>query len=172
MERFGLRNDQWDRIKDVLPGREGHVGARRKIIERSSKLTKRFSTDLELGVHGAICRSVSATGKRSINGSRLRDESRNWRRPVSIWMRRTRNVELHPSSQESADRRRDRSSQPSPHHPQYWSYILFPPVPSFPRPVRWEAVCLLKVWSTIIEGVRLAFGPLPRLGQGLRPTLV
>jgi transposase len=26
MERFGLRNDQWDRIKDVLPGREGHVG--------------------------------------------------------------------------------------------------------------------------------------------------
>ena len=26
MERFGLRNDQWDRIKNVLPGREGHVG--------------------------------------------------------------------------------------------------------------------------------------------------
>ena len=28
MERFGLHNDQWDRIKDVLPGREGHVGGR------------------------------------------------------------------------------------------------------------------------------------------------
>jgi transposase len=26
MERFGLRNDQWERIKDVLPGREAHVG--------------------------------------------------------------------------------------------------------------------------------------------------
>src|SRR5260370_30980292 len=26
MERFGLRTDQWERIKDVLPGREGHVG--------------------------------------------------------------------------------------------------------------------------------------------------
>src|ERR1700681_753901 len=26
MERFGLRNDQWERIKDVLPGRDGHVG--------------------------------------------------------------------------------------------------------------------------------------------------
>ncbi len=26
MERFGLRDDQWDRIKDMLPGREGHVG--------------------------------------------------------------------------------------------------------------------------------------------------
>ena len=26
MERFALRNDQWDRIKNILPGREGHVG--------------------------------------------------------------------------------------------------------------------------------------------------
>ena len=26
MERFGLRDDQWERIKDFLPGREGHVG--------------------------------------------------------------------------------------------------------------------------------------------------
>jgi transposase len=26
MERLGLRDDQWDRIKDFLPGREGHVG--------------------------------------------------------------------------------------------------------------------------------------------------
>jgi transposase len=26
MERLGLRDDQWDRIKDILPGREGHVG--------------------------------------------------------------------------------------------------------------------------------------------------
>ena len=26
MRRFGLRDDQWDRIKDLLPGREGSVG--------------------------------------------------------------------------------------------------------------------------------------------------
>jgi transposase len=26
MERFGLRDDQWDRIKDILSGREGDVG--------------------------------------------------------------------------------------------------------------------------------------------------
>ena len=26
MRRFALRDDQWDRIKDFLPGREGHVG--------------------------------------------------------------------------------------------------------------------------------------------------
>jgi transposase len=26
VRRYGLLDDQWDRIKDVLPGREGHVG--------------------------------------------------------------------------------------------------------------------------------------------------
>src|SRR5262249_12285557 len=26
MRRYGLRDEQWDRIKDFLPGREGHVG--------------------------------------------------------------------------------------------------------------------------------------------------
>jgi transposase len=27
MRRYALRNDQWERICDLLPGREGHVGA-------------------------------------------------------------------------------------------------------------------------------------------------
>ena len=26
MRRYGLRDDQWERIKNLLPGREGHVG--------------------------------------------------------------------------------------------------------------------------------------------------
>ena len=26
MRRYALRDDQWDRIADFLPGREGHVG--------------------------------------------------------------------------------------------------------------------------------------------------
>jgi transposase len=26
VRRYGLRDDQWERIKDFLPGREGHVG--------------------------------------------------------------------------------------------------------------------------------------------------
>lgn len=30
MKRYGLRDDQWDRIKDGLPGREGHVGVTAK----------------------------------------------------------------------------------------------------------------------------------------------
>ena len=28
MGRYGLRDDQWGRIKDFLPGRDGHVGVR------------------------------------------------------------------------------------------------------------------------------------------------
>lgn len=27
MRRHGLRDDQWEHIRDLLPGREGHVGA-------------------------------------------------------------------------------------------------------------------------------------------------
>jgi transposase len=27
MRRYALRDDQWDRIKDLLPGRVGHVGS-------------------------------------------------------------------------------------------------------------------------------------------------
>ena len=26
VRRFGLRDDQWERIKDLLPGREGWLG--------------------------------------------------------------------------------------------------------------------------------------------------
>src|SRR5258708_15534636 len=30
MRRYGLRDDEWDRIKDLLPGRAGHVGVTAK----------------------------------------------------------------------------------------------------------------------------------------------
>jgi transposase len=30
MRCYALRDDQWDRIKDILPGREGHVGVTAK----------------------------------------------------------------------------------------------------------------------------------------------
>ena len=30
MRRYGLRDDQWDRIRDLLPGREGYVGGNAK----------------------------------------------------------------------------------------------------------------------------------------------
>ncbi len=30
MHRYGLRDDQWEQIKDFLPGRKGHVGGTAK----------------------------------------------------------------------------------------------------------------------------------------------
>ena len=30
MRRYGLRDDQWERIEDFLPGRDGHVGVSAK----------------------------------------------------------------------------------------------------------------------------------------------
>lgn len=30
MRRYALRDDQWERIKDILPGRSGHVGVTAK----------------------------------------------------------------------------------------------------------------------------------------------
>ena len=30
MRRFSLRDDQWDRIEDILPGKEGHIGVTAK----------------------------------------------------------------------------------------------------------------------------------------------
>src|SRR6516165_11151659 len=30
MRRYALRDDQWNRIKDILPGKEGHVGVTAK----------------------------------------------------------------------------------------------------------------------------------------------
>lgn len=37
MRRYGLRDDQWDRIKDFFPGEMGTLAGRRKIIDCSSK---------------------------------------------------------------------------------------------------------------------------------------
>ena len=34
MRRYALRDDQWDGIKDILPGREGHVG----VIAKNNRL--------------------------------------------------------------------------------------------------------------------------------------
>lgn len=30
MRRYGMRDDQWERIKELLPGRDGHVGVTAK----------------------------------------------------------------------------------------------------------------------------------------------
>ncbi|MFT9166324.1 MAG: transposase, partial [Komagataeibacter saccharivorans] len=34
MRRYGLNNGQWERIKDLLPGRKGHVGGIEAVLYR------------------------------------------------------------------------------------------------------------------------------------------
>ncbi len=60
MRRYALRDDQWDRIKDFLPGREGHVGG--------TAADNRLFVEAVLYRYrpaflGAIFRSVSVIGK-------------------------------------------------------------------------------------------------------------
>ena len=66
MQRFGLRDDQWERIKDVLPGREGHVGG---TAEDNRLFVEAVLYRYRTGVPGVICLRVSATGRRSTNVS-------------------------------------------------------------------------------------------------------
>ena len=60
MRRYSLRDNQWQRIKDLLPVREGYVGDtaanNRLLMEGSCIATAR-------AFHGATFLPVSATGK-------------------------------------------------------------------------------------------------------------
>ena len=66
MRRYALRDDQWDRIKDILPGREGHVGGTAADNRRSSKP---FCSGFAPASRGAISPSALATGRSSISAS-------------------------------------------------------------------------------------------------------
>ena len=52
MRRHELTDDQFDRIKNVLPGRDGYVGAQLKIIGFINGVLWIFKT----GAPGEICR--------------------------------------------------------------------------------------------------------------------
>jgi hypothetical protein len=49
VRRYGLRDDQWDAIKDLLPGREGSVGVNTHL--RFSRWAK--------SAYGSTCSSIS-----------------------------------------------------------------------------------------------------------------
>jgi hypothetical protein len=66
MWRFELRDDQWERIKNLLLGPHGSVGVTRRIIGCS---WRRSCTVIVSECHGAICRSGSAREARSTCGS-------------------------------------------------------------------------------------------------------
>ncbi|BFU90708.1 MAG: hypothetical protein NTAFB01_18950 [Nitrospira sp.] len=52
--RYALRDDQWERIKDFLPGREGHVGG-------TAKDNRLFIEAVAPGLRGETCRRGSET---------------------------------------------------------------------------------------------------------------
>ena len=66
MHRYALRDDQWDKIKDFLPGREGHVGGRRPTIACSST---RSSIAIARASRGAIYPSATGIGKPFTDGT-------------------------------------------------------------------------------------------------------
>ena len=76
MRRFGLRDDQWERIKDLLPGREGTVGVtaadNRLFVEA---VLYRYRTGMpwrdlpERSATGNRCTAVSAAGPNPVSGS-------------------------------------------------------------------------------------------------------
>ena len=55
MRRFGLRDDQWERIKDLLPGREGSVG----VTAADNRLFNRGGA-VPLSHRNAVARSAGA----------------------------------------------------------------------------------------------------------------
>ena len=64
MRRYGMRDDQWERIQDLLPGRVGYVGVTAKdnrlFVEA---VLYRYRTGIPWRP-GAICPSGSAVGSR------------------------------------------------------------------------------------------------------------
>ena len=67
MRRYALRDDQWDRIKDILPGREGHVG----VTAKDNRLfVEAVIYRYRAGIPGGTCRNALATRSRSIRASR------------------------------------------------------------------------------------------------------
>ena len=51
MRRYGLRDDQWDRIKDSLPGRQGHVGGTAADNRLLSHKRRKVFEQLKAGYH-------------------------------------------------------------------------------------------------------------------------
>ena len=65
MRRYGLRADQWERIKDLLPGRADHVGGTAK---DSRLFVEAVLYRYRAVFAGAIFRRGSATGRTPTDG--------------------------------------------------------------------------------------------------------
>ena len=69
MRRYALRDDQWDRFKDFLPGREGHVGG--------TAVDNRLFVEAVLMIDATIVRAHQhSAGARKKNGEQAIGRSR------------------------------------------------------------------------------------------------
>jgi len=66
MRRYGMRDDQWERIRDLLPEQEGHMG----VTAADNRLfVEAVLYRYRALCRGAIFRSASATGRTCISAS-------------------------------------------------------------------------------------------------------
>lgn len=71
MRRYGLHDDEWDRIKDLLPGRLGHVG----VTAADNRLfVEAFCTDI-----------VTGCVNRRIDGEACAGEDKGRSRPLDLF---------------------------------------------------------------------------------------
>ena len=59
VKRYGLREDQWERIKDFLPGRADTVG----VTAKDNRLFKPLYIAIERAFRGEICLNDLGIGK-------------------------------------------------------------------------------------------------------------
>ena len=67
MHRYALRDDQWDKIKDFLPGREGHVGG--TAADNRLFVDARSSIAIARASRGAIYLSATDIGRLFTDGT-------------------------------------------------------------------------------------------------------
>lgn len=83
LRRYALRDDQWERIKDFLPGREGHVGG--------TAADNRLFVDAVLYRYepeclGVIYQNGLAIGRIRTDAGADGLKAASWRRYSSTWL--------------------------------------------------------------------------------------
>ena len=68
-KRYALRDDQWERIRDLLPGREGHVPAKdnRRFVEYCTAIVPAFpgvTSPCGLGISACAALEYAGCGRR------------------------------------------------------------------------------------------------------------
>ena len=104
MRRYALRDDQWDRIQDFLPGREGHVGG--TAADNRLFVEAVLCIDFGPASRGGIFQSVSAIGRSSTNSFGRWAKSGVFDRVFTLFGERSRR-RIHD------DRRHDRARSPA-----------------------------------------------------------